>query len=257
MLLDFDQHDRKVQLGLYKFYPNKEYHVNAFNDNQVFLAFPSLLNDGFDTSERLIDPFPWFKQQISWNDQRQVLFNKHGICSFIESSDVKMDRMWAFYANNFIGFALEFDPARLNASCPAPLHLMPVLYLEKPLNLDDKEQEVRVNTDTFKFSQIKGDPKYMDRVFQCLHLEKAKSWSEENEWRLVLAENKAKSIIQHEDGYFIKIDKLAYRRLFVGWRLPENDKKELVRIARAKNVPVSLVVPRIINGQWDMYLSDL
>ena len=257
MLLDFDQKDRGIQLRLFKFYPNHKYHVKAFNDNQVFLTFPSRLNDVFDTSERLIDPFPQFKQQISWNEQQQVKFNKHGICSFIESSDIKKDRMWAFYANSFNGFALEFDPERLNASSPPPLHLMPVSYMKEPLNLDNQEQEVRVNGDTFKISEIRDNIKYQDRVFQCLHIVKSEVWREENEWRLVLAENKPESIIPHSAGYYLPIEQRAFLRLYLGWRLAEETKKRLLKIAELKGVPVSIVTPMIINGKWDMAITNL
>lgn len=260
--IDFSQHGRVIKEKLFKYFPLRDYHIKAFLNNHMFLAFPSRLNDCYDTSDLLIDPFPKFKKICGWCPEKAKRLDQHGICSFIEASDVKNGWMWSFYANNYNGFAIEYDP-HLFDEYP-PLLLMPIKYLDKALNLDDEQlcfrfhEDEIITIDDFK----NGNSKFLDRAFQCLHLEKNRQlWEKENEWRVMLGEIRSQKIREnltdHQDGYFLNISKLAYKALFIGYKVQEEYRKILTCIAKNKGMSVCLVTPKLINCQWDMEIKEI
>ena len=256
-IIDFDQRGRRVQNRLFKYYPLKEYHFKAFLDNQLYLASSSILNDRYDTSSVLIESFPHFKQMIGWTQQQGDILDSHGICSFIEAKDVKNARMWSLYADNFNGFALEFAPRRLENRSYAPIHLMPVTYLDKPLDLDNTKIKIKINEDIIRISDIATDDKLLDRVFQCMHLAKNKSvWQDENEWRMVVGNVRPKCCQKKGNGYLLPIDSSAYISIYIGDRVAKEYRDALAQVASSKGVNAFIVEPRIINGTWDMFVSE-
>ena len=72
-VIDFDQGRRLVKKSLFKYYPLRDYHIDAFLNGELFFAKPFALNDCFDTSEKLIGPFERFKEAIGWNERMSSL----------------------------------------------------------------------------------------------------------------------------------------------------------------------------------------
>lgn len=266
--IDFGQRERVIKARLFKYYPLREYHCMAFKRNQLFLAFPSKLNDCFDTSELLIDSFPRFKQTFGWTFESAQQLNRHGICSFIEAADVKNGEMWTHYTNNYNGFAIEYDSKMFDKTSDyMPLHFMPVTYLDKALDLDDEKQSFSINkNEIISIREIyeggESNSRNLDRLFQCIHLEKNRRiWEKENEWRIILGEIRpmclSRMLIEHENGYFLKIKEDAYKSLFIGYKVPEQCQTALVDIAKRKGMKTYLVKPVLNNCQWDMEIKDL
>ncbi|MBR0533954.1 MAG: DUF2971 domain-containing protein [Bacteroidales bacterium] len=260
---DFDQDGRTIKGQLYKYYPLKEYHIEAFLNNKLFFAKPFTLNDSFDTSEKLIDPFPKFKELINWDKDKASLLDSHGICSFIESDSIKNSKMWAFYADNFNGFALEFDKKQLENDYNL-LRPLPMMYLNKPVDLDNYNIVFHIQNTLFSIKDIPNDyDRLLDRIFQCIHLEKDKRiWANENEWRMIIGNvaisNKSFfNISEHPNGYFLSLKNNAYIRLYIGYRVPYKERCSLSEIAAIKGIDVFVVTPRIYNKQWDMEISSL
>lgn len=260
--VDFDS-PKSVQQSLFKYFPNRDYHLEAFRRGELFLAKPKVLNDSFDTTNILIEPYKRFKQLIQWNNMRAEAFENHGICSFNEAPDIKQERMWAFYANNFDGYAIEFNPDEFKKIEYAPLHLLPVKYLNKPLNLDDLNLRIHVNDTDLALSDLERENnRNADYFLKCLHLIKdRKVWKDEHEWRLIKAEQNPLSVSCQEHvnrtGFILKIGGDAYQSLYIGYRVSSTIRDSLSRIAAKRHMHVFIVTPQIINGRWDMLVKPV
>lgn len=261
--IDFGQNGREIKDRLLKYYPLRDYHVQAFFLNHLFFAFPSRMNDCYDTSSLLIDPFPKFKAISGWCPEMAEKLDLHGICSFIEAPDVKNGWMWSFYANNYNGFVIEYDPNMFNEY--PPLHLMPVKYLDNALNLDDMDLRFKIHKDeVLTLKDFKKDGiKVLERLFQCLHLAKdRKIWGKENEWRAMIGEIRTskklqKNLIRHQDGYLLNIKDDAYKALYIGYKIPKVYRQFLVCIAKNKGMKTFLVTPKLVDCKWDMEVTAL
>ena len=259
-IIDYDNPE-VVSDRLFKFYPLRDYHMEALRRKELFFANPSVLNDSFDISQRMIQPFPHFMERVGWNSEKNSILNTHAICSFIEAKDVRKEWMWTFYANNFEGFAIEFDPAPFLSGVYAPAVLMKVKYLPLPLNLDNDNLTLKVSDETFSISSLDIDrDKYGDRIFHCLHLTKSVFWSEENEWRMIVGNADLYPKFKRNatrTGYFVSVNERAYLSIFIGSRVPEIKRGYLCEIAKEMKMRVFLVTPKIINKIWAMEVSPL
>ena len=258
--LDFDS-PKSVRQSLFKYYPNKDYHRRAFRDRQLFLAKPRVLNDAFDTSHILIEPYKEFQKRVGWDKEMAARFESHGICSFIEAPDVRNERMWAFYASNYDGFAIEYNEAEFSKQEYAPLALCPVKYIKKPLNLDDKKLTIKINEVTISQAQLDSDRiRTAEYYFKCLHLVKNKKvWGDEHEWRIIKAERNPSSAKCEDkgDGYTLQISDKAYRNLFIGYKVPHLLQCYLSKIAKNRGMGVFVVTPQIIRGEWSMSVNEI
>ncbi|MBQ9660087.1 MAG: DUF2971 domain-containing protein [Bacteroidales bacterium] len=262
--IDFDQSGRTIKKRLFKYYPLRDYHIEAFFNDQLFFAKPFSFNDAFDTSDKLIEPFNGFREAIKWDDKKSGLLNTHGIVSFIEDDDAKNGRMWSFYAGNFNGFVLQFDSSALSKKEYYPIHLIPVKYLHAPLNLDDFTLRLRINECEFSIQDVVKnvgfDRLLLDRLFHCIHLEKDSNiWEEENEWRMILGDVTPQhvSIKEHKNGYLLKMTGNSIQALFIGYRVSLKDRQTLLSIAYSKGIECFLATPKIINNQWDIDIVPL
>ena len=225
-IIDFDQNNRQIKQHLYKYYPLEDYNLKVFSNQEIFFTKPHACNDSFDVSEKLIDPYPEFRRRVGWNEQMRFGLGLHGIFSLTEAENVKNSRMWSLYANNYNGFAIEFNEAQFTAFDYWMVHAIPVLYRDAPLNLDDLSLQIKVRNEQFVLENIFSDIKLKDRFFECLHLIKDKSiWEEENEWRMIIGnlDNQTHKLLQlrnHPDGYYMPLKDGAYKSLFIGYRVP-------------------------------------
>lgn len=263
-LIDFDQNDRQVKAKLFKYYSSECYNICAFQNNQIFFAKPHLLNDSFDTSEKLIKPFKTFQERVNWTSEDEKRLDNHGIFSLIEADDVRKFQMWSFYARNFDGYALEFNKEVLSDNKIAPVHLLPVLYSDAPLNLDDCQLRLRVNSDVFTVGEVnfEYDRKLLDRVFQCLHLIKDKStWQQENEWRMIIGNIRDRLqnyLMPLNDGYLLRLPQNPYKALYIGYKMDRCKRQALIQAARQKQgVDIFSVKPKIIDNKWDMEIERI
>lgn len=254
---DFDNPCR-VKDKLFKFYPVKDYHIAAFQQGILFFAHPSKLNDLFDTSSRLIDPYDHFRQLIGWDSDKAKMLDSHGICSFVEAPDVKNERMWIFYADCFNGFAIEFDPEKLNNPKYAPIQLRAVKYLGSPLDLNNRSVIYHIADEDFCLDDILVDQnKYSDRIFQCLHLVKNKQmWHEENEWRMIVGNIRGKAKPHSGGGgYLLAIDQSCFKALYIGFKVDETIQSQLRDIAASYGMKAYKITPEIIGNKWDMSIN--
>lgn len=253
-VINFDKPE-KVNQRLFKFYPIKDYHIAAFQQHILFFSHPSKLNDCFDTSSRLIEPYKEFKRRVNWSSDMAKVMDNHGICSFIEAADVKSERMWTFYADSFNGFAIEFDSELLKSSDYAPIQLRAVKYLNEPLNLDDKHRIYHISDEDTRLDYLAIDyAKYSDRFFQCIHLVKNKQmWQEENEWRMIVGNQRGKAKPHSGGGgLLLKIDPSCYKSLFIGFKVDGTIKLLLRDIANAYGIQSYVITPEIVDNKWDM-----
>lgn len=259
-IIDYDNPE-VVSDRLFKFYPLRDYHMEALRRKELFFANPSVLNDSFDISQQMILPFPRFMKRVGWNSEMNSILNTHAICSFIEAKDIKKEWMWTFYANNFEGFAIEFNPDPFLSGVYAPAVLKKVKYLPAPLNLDNDNLTLKVSDETFSISSLDIDrDKYGDRIFHCLHLTKSFFWKEENEWRMIVGNPELNPRFKRNatrTGYFVSVDATAYRRLYIGSRISKDKRGYLIDLAKELHMGTYLVTPRIIKNNWDIDVEPL
>lgn len=263
-LIDFDQGGRTVKQRLFKYYPLKNHNIDAFQNGEIFFSKPHALNDSFDTSDVLIDPFGRFREIVHWNKRMASLLDSHGVFSLIESESVKNQRMWSLYSDSYNGFAVEFNPCNFTGTNYCMIHAMPVRYLDHPLDMDNPNLEITMGYKTFHVRDIaNNDPMLTDRLFQCLHLVKDKHvWESENEWRMVIGN----IAIEHKDclgikvtpnGYLLPLKSDPYKALYIGYKVPYNERCALSTIAFSRGMQVFSVTPKIINKKWDMEISQI
>ncbi len=79
MYLNYDKPNTVIG-KLLKYYPMRDYHLEAFLRNELFYARPTVLNDSFDVSGIIIESYPRFKTRIGWKKYKESIISEHGIC---------------------------------------------------------------------------------------------------------------------------------------------------------------------------------
>lgn len=253
----------KRNQNVYKYYSFKNYNLDAFKTNQLYLSRPSFLNDPFDSSKRLIESYPRFCKNIGWNNELAEQLDKHGICSFSEGELPDNRHLWFLYADACKGYVLEFDryilEDRLAQQYSLPIYLQKVDYGYKPLNLDDSTFKFRVNDGEYLIKDcIEGDRYALDRLFQYLHLYKDYSvWHLENESRLILGNlNDSPYVKSMENGYLLDLPANTIKSLTIGSLMDEDNMQYLVGLADTKGVPVFVANPEIMDGEWKISITN-
>ena len=180
--------------SLYKYYPDKEMHLNAITDKKMWYSAPSNFNDIFDCSisidenqifQDVLKMYPNARGIRPGSQQWKVLREEvhrgiselrskfedlraqMGVACLSESYDSLL--MWAHYANNHCGMCVEYELLELNKQLGySPI---PIVYSNE-----------RACFRTFNPGFDKNDI-----VKLCLEALTSKSieWSYEKEWRIV------------------------------------------------------------------------
>ena len=247
---------------VYKYYTLKEHNVSAFRNNQIFFSRPSKLNDPFDSTLRLIEPYSKFCKRIHWNAQMAVIMDNHGICSFTESELPDNKHLWTLYADSFRGYVLEFDRELLTEGLfrqfRLPVYLQKVVYGYKPFNLNDFNSKFRLNGDEYTLGKCIMDyPRGLDRVFQFLHLYKDYDvWHLENESRLIAGNIRSERFeLVNDSGYLLTLPEGTIKSLTLGANMENDTREVLLEIARRRGIPVYTATPEIIGGKWTISIQ--
>lgn len=138
------------------------------------------------------------------------------ICSFSQRMDSVL--MWSHYSANHTGFAIKYDFAELPVTDIRLRCLWPVLYDDE---LFDASGFFMEQSQTGSFNNLFG-------ILSALH--KAKDWSYEHEWRMILP----MSPTDPPMNYSVPVAKAVY----LGSKVSKEDEKEVVDVARAKGIDV-------------------
>lgn len=258
---------------LYKYCSPTDEYINDFEKDLVYMQHPSDFNDPFDcylgmSEDQLYEMFfiaaikikGWYNGLIkkAIEDNQDIIFKeiinlpifftkkyKHirevmdevcgstqGIINnklseimtvtcFSEKNDVPL--MWAHYAEKHKGFCIEFDIPKDRTGYPDfdknHSALLPVIYSDNRPDLTDTILTSDYIATLESSNEINGEI-----LYSLLH--KSKNWEYEKEWRIICTNN--------EKTLHIPLISAIY----LGVNTKYDVKKQLVEIARKKNVPV-------------------
>jgi hypothetical protein len=145
--------------------------------------------------------------------------------------------MWAHYADEHKGVAIKFRcvPEKRSVLCAArPVHYeeqMPVLTIERLL---------------------RGKDAAIKYILEKMLLTKSKDWEHEKEWRVIL--NRVNRYPEYE---LRNIFEEEIEAIYLGCRMSEEDKKEIIDIVRSKRNKVKLYEAHKQEGEFKLHFSSL
>lgn len=267
-------------MAYFKYYSVNKLTLQTLNRNRIFFANPRILNDCFDTSARVIDAYPDFCKKIGWTSIGRLNLDKHGIFSMSQGDRPHNRHLWSLYAGNYTGFAVEFDNAVLTEFMNNyGLYISSVQYVNCPLNLDDINSRYSIpereeghfyhisdcSREGNTYIQLSnGDEcaifkeKALDRLFEYLHLQKDSTiWQLEKEARIIIANHVPQCAIRLKNGYYMTLPQGCIYKIYIGKYMKNAYKKRLKKIAKKLMASLFEVEPKIINGNWDVNITQL
>jgi hypothetical protein len=175
-----------------------------------------------DMAEKLYEVLNEFtaNQIIEMNERFNASIKQgYKICSFSERVDSML--MWSHYSENHTGFVMEYDFPELGISDIRSRCIWPVLYDD---NLFDATAFINEQKESGGFNNLFG-------IIASIH--KAKDWSYEYEWRLILPFSPSDPPL----NYAVPKPK----SLYLGSKISDENRKQIVEIARARNIDVYIM----------------
>jgi hypothetical protein len=176
---------------IFKFYGLSLNSLAALHENYFWLSNPKDFNDPFDCNINLVEyPGISFKNAKETHPRNDI--GNIGVTCFTE--EINEALLWAHYAQNYTGFAIEFNSKtlRVNIDDQSRKHtLNPVLYFDKFISVK--------HTDSF--------------ALEYLLSAKSKNWSYEKEWRFLCDIEKEKPCSR-----IIFYEPIAVKALYIGYK---------------------------------------
>lgn len=263
----------------FKYYSANKLSLNTLRNNRIFFANPSILNDSFDTSAKIIEAYPYFCEQIGWSDYGAKSLDKHGVFSMTQGEEPNNRHLWSLYAGNFTGFAIEFRNDKLESFANQNgLCISSVQYVSRPLDLDNKNSVYSIpeREEGYGYSIIdswrkaetiiqlsNGDSvitqdKALERLFEYLHLQKDSSiWQVENEARIIIANKVPGQAKCLKKGYYMTLPQGCISKIYIGRYMGNAYKKRLKKIAKRLMIDMYEAEPKVLNGTWDVQITKL
>jgi hypothetical protein len=146
----------------------------------------------------------------------RVLKLGYKMCSLSQRNDSML--MWSHYSGEHTGFVMEYDFSALSNENILTRILWPMIY-------DDQLFDA---TDFFEEALNSGISNNMLAIIASIH--KAKDWSYEREWRLILPKGPNEPSLNYPCP--------AVKSIYIGALTPESDEYDLTEIGKSKNIPV-------------------
>jgi len=229
----------------YKYYAPNDNNFCALKEEYFWCSKRKFLNDPFDTHGEIINRFPKFKDELRkigmQVDSYPTIYDDFGICCF--SKGILNKHLWAFYAESFKGWALEFKDEEIDNVGQFngyPINYKDVLYLTEWPNLDKLDSLLRIDRSRVSIGVMIKDGQKIDRLFEYLLLIKEKSiWKTEAEKRIILGRVYAEDH-QEKDiaGYKLNWPSGILKSIIAGHNIGIKNLEKIKKIARFKNVPL-------------------
>ncbi|MDP1558509.1 MAG: DUF2971 domain-containing protein [Nitrosomonas sp.] len=210
--------------SLYKYHSLTAYSLASLTNNTIWLAKPSSFNDPFDCAFFIDDRSENMETVNSCQVGTRDVIQNLGICSFSEVPDNIL--MWSHYANHHKGFCVEYD---FSEGTHLRLHARKVSYKDELPIL--KPSDIKPNME-------------QDKIYS-LWLEKAKCWSYEKEWRVIMGEgNKSCRALS------------AVISVTFGARMPESDRL-MVSQALKHESDIKFMQANLRDDRYEIEISDI
>ena len=229
-----------------KYCAPKDHYFETLCRNQINLSHPRYLNDEYELADYLIEPYTDFCEAINWNADLKAIFDDQAIGSFTNSDN---DTLWERYADNYQGFAVEYNKDILTEGLVNqyvhPYYLQDVKYMDDRLNLDDFGIEFTIQEQTYTIQKCiekkrEGDYKLLDGLFCYLRLIKERNlWQGEDESRIIIGNrdlNRSKYLLPNQYGYTLDLPPGTIKAIFIGENMSRHDRVRLLCIARHNNI---------------------
>ncbi|MEC2714674.1 DUF2971 domain-containing protein [Bacillus cereus] len=163
------------------------------------------------------------------NKMIKELQQKMNIACFSEVNDSIL--MWSHYANNHEGFCIEYDFKKEGREEKIVDELQPVIYQDEVFNIGEYFKQTLIEPG--KFNKL---------VEKYAAIIKSVEWKYEKEWRIILECNKGK-------GFSRELFKP--KSIYLGAKMSNTNKEEIVNIATQKNIKVFQM--RMRNNEYKLY----
>ena len=212
-------------MEVFKYYPPNKYSFDALRKEYFFFSKVKRLNDPFDCSYKLIKHTKLAQELINrrlLSDNSDMIMKEYGTCSFSSCRDSM--HLWTFYAMDFTGFAIGFADEKFEELPSVFLNRIlyyEVTYLDEMIDLDCQLTRIAVkdlfedSEETCTIAEINAcisDPKKLDMLFKYLCTIKYSHWKNEQERRLIVAND----IIRNKE----KLENKGVKYLSVGYNIP-------------------------------------
>lgn len=242
---------------LYKFFSPQKYNLKALREGYLWFSKKESLNDPFDLlGHNLKQDYPSLFDNFHSEQQVQEIVDNIASCSFSETWYNVL--MWAYYADSYRGWCLEFnDGFPIFSKNDNLSELQSVRYEIKYPNINDVFQLDEVyngqpinHITTFDYTHtttnhsINTDEMWNDgvkRLAYDLSMIKSSVWTDEREHRILLR-------TEERYGQAVKFNRGSLKSIIVGYRISQYKLKKIKRIAKSYGISVYMIKARdIIN----------
>lgn len=189
-----------------------------------------------DMADKLYEVLTKFTsdQIVEMNDRfNSAIKQGYKICSFSERVDSML--MWSHYSENHTGFVMEYDFPELGVSDVRPRCIWPVLYND---NLFDASAFFGERKKSESFNNLFG-------IIASIH--KAKDWSYEHEWRLILPFSPSDPSL----NYSVPKPKAIH----LGSKIKPEHKNTIIEISKSKKIDIYQM--KLSHNKFEMVSSKI
>lgn len=238
-IINNKQNDPYIPSTLIRFYSLRtdyESKMNSLKNQELYFYNPSQCNDPFEMCvfnnlniecSNIEMPQKKLLTKLA-NDVKDYYYNKMLMCCF-SGSTIHNIPMWYFYADNYEGLCCEYDIIDKNKFIN--IFLRKVEYVETcPIN--------DICTFAYEYVQSKDSKQSaFNHLETCLQLASYKSnkWNFECEYRLFSPKK--------ENNVKLKDANLKLKSIYIGFKMCDKKKNEIIEICNKLSVPVKLVKP--------------
>lgn len=223
----------------YKTFDENNYWQDILLNNRLYMPPPSQFNDPF---EGKLFPFDSGTCGNTINlatgqmnkDVGQYLDNYRVVCL---SGNIRNKAMWAYYACDYRGFAIQFKTYSLKEN-----------YMVD--NAFSKAQRViyKSNSEEIPCKQIMN-PSEADKALRKCLLYKSEDWAQEEEFRIIERVNKAKK-------KYLKFAPNDIESVILGIRMSEDNRKKITKICKEKNLRIRNMWLATIDSKIEFYTGE-
>lgn len=239
---------------LYKYYSldslccNKEKNyqkINTLQKNCIWLSSPDYENDPFEYKSLFID-FDKL-ESLGYQNHKELLEKLNSNIYLSSFSANYSSAMWAYYANNYSGFCVEFDVDRSQATA-----VKNVCYEEKPIEITN------IFSNILNKSKDSKELLYLITEKYCI---KDLSWQHEKEYRsLDIDLEKIEELKDNPNSFESRngMEKplsdfgLTVSKIIVGYKCDCDYILRLKNIAKILNCNIVMVIPKVTKSNYEL-----
>lgn len=228
---------------LYKYFSPSILSIDSFENDLLNCSSPREYNDIYEGMVRPVAGYSHLPTE-KINEIIEKACEMTSVTCFTESWDNLL--MYAHYAQSFEGFCLGYDMRLIREHIDGNLFLFPVLYNNRPVNLDKMEKmsktidgirnKIPTVSPSEAYTTLRDLTEAEDLISYFIH--KSNHWSYEEEWRFIIPVSQYERFFNGQ-----RIDKKHHQirnfdcvtEVYLGARASENLKTEIGKIVHEKN----------------------